>query len=70
MNDCLKYAGNKLATHLREGGVPELEIFDVEPIVIDEISINLGNDGPDGYRAVFSDIEAYGVSNLTLTNVR
>lgn len=32
-------------------------------------SIALGN-GPDGYRATFNNIAAYGVSNLTVSNVR
>lgn len=38
-------------------------------MIVDEISIVLGS-GPDGYRATFRNIEAYGVSNLTLTNIR
>lgn len=43
--------------------------FQIEPVLIDEIGIALGS-GPDGYRATFRSIEAYGVSNLTLTNIR
>ena len=50
-------------------GIPELGVTGVEPIIIDEINLALGA-GPDGYRATFKDIEAYGVSNLTVTNVR
>jgi hypothetical protein len=38
-------------------------------VIIDSISIALG-DGPDAYRATFSDIEAYGVSNISLARVR
>lgn len=38
-------------------------------MIIDSISIVLG-DGPDAYRATFSDIEAYGVSNISLARVR
>lgn len=38
-------------------------------MIIDEIGIALGG-GPDGYRAMFRDIQAYGVSNLTVSNVR
>lgn len=38
-------------------------------MVVDEISIALGS-GPDGYRATFKNIEAFGVSNLTFVNVR
>lgn len=68
MNECLKSSGNRLVKYLREG-VPELDIYEVEPVIIDEIGIMLGS-GPDGYRAVFRNIEAYGVSNLTVTNVR
>lgn len=41
----------------------------IEPVTVDEIHIQLGG-GPDGYRATFRNIEAYGVSNLTLTNIR
>ncbi|CAD7091844.1 unnamed protein product [Hermetia illucens] len=68
VNECLKSSGNRLVKYLREG-VPELDIYEVEPVIIDEIGIMLGS-GPDGYRAVFRNIEAYGVSNLTVTNVR
>ena len=50
-------------------GIPELGIGDVEPIIIDEINLALGT-GPNGYRATFRDIEAYGVSNLTINSVR
>lgn len=38
-------------------------------MVIDEISIVLGN-GPDGYRATFKNLEAFGVSNMTVSNIR
>ena len=38
-------------------------------IVILKTSIALGN-GADGYRATFNNIAAYGVSNLTVSNVR
>ncbi|KAF6204259.1 hypothetical protein GE061_002599 [Apolygus lucorum] len=67
-NQCLTYAANHLATHMRKG-IPELEIEDVEPITIDEINLALGS-GPDGYRATFKDIRAFGVSNLTVTGIR
>lgn len=50
-------------------GIPELGIGDVEPVIIDEINLSLGT-GPNGYRATFKDIEAYGVSNLTINSVR
>jgi len=50
-------------------GIPELEVTQAEPILIDEISIALGS-GPDGYRATFKDIEAYGVSNMSIVGVR
>jgi len=41
----------------------------IEPVMIDEIGIVLGS-GPDGYRALFRNIQAYGVSNITVTNIR
>lgn len=68
LNECLRNSANRLAKYLRQG-VPELEMDDVEPVLIDEIGIALGS-GPDGYRAMFRNIEAFGVSNLTVTNVR
>jgi hypothetical protein len=68
LDECLKYSGNKLASYLHEG-IPELDLDNVEPVVIDEISISLG-DTEDAYRATFSDIEAYGVSNITVAKVR
>lgn len=68
LNGCLRSSANRLAKYLRQG-VPELDMVDVEPVQIDEIGIALGS-GPDGYRAMFSNIEAYGVSNLTVSNVR
>ncbi|XP_014245127.1 protein takeout-like [Cimex lectularius] len=68
VNECLTYSANHLAMHFRRG-IPELEIEEVEPIILDEINLALGN-GPDGYRATFRDVKAYGVSNLTVTGVR
>ena len=44
-------------------------VTEVEPIILDEINLALGN-GPDGYRATFRDVNAFGVSNLTVTSVR
>ncbi|XP_046667589.1 protein takeout-like [Homalodisca vitripennis] len=68
INQCLTYAANHLAMNFRRG-IPELGVTEVEPITIDEINLALGA-GPDGYRATFRNIEAYGVSNLTVTGVR
>ncbi|KAK9497009.1 hypothetical protein O3M35_012803 [Rhynocoris fuscipes] len=68
INTCLTYAANHLAMHIRKG-IPELGITDVEPIILDEINLALGT-GPDGYRATFKDVKAFGVSNLTITGVR
>lgn len=68
VDECLQFSGNKLASFLHQG-IPELGLEEVEPTVIDEISIALG-DGPDAYRATFTNIEAYGVSNISLARVR
>lgn len=68
VDSCLTYAANHLASHFKDG-IPELDVAEVEPIVIDEIQLALGS-GPDGYRALFKDIHAYGVSNLTVTGLR
>ncbi|XP_060651063.1 protein takeout [Drosophila nasuta] len=68
INECLRDSGNKLVHYLQKG-IPELDIYEIEPVVIDEIGIVLGS-GPDGYRALFRNIQAFGVSNITVTNVR
>ncbi|GLG98430.1 Circadian clock-controlled protein [Gryllus bimaculatus] len=65
---CLTRSANAFARRLRRGA-PELGYPQAEPIIIDEVAIRLGG-GDDGYRADFRDIHAYGVSNLTVTNVR
>ncbi|XP_019867010.1 protein takeout [Aethina tumida] len=68
VNQCLKQSANFLVSNMRQG-IPEIGITEPEPIVIDEIQLALGS-GPDGYRAVFKNIRAFGVSNVTVTNVR
>lgn len=68
MNQCLTKSANFLIENFRRG-IPELEVTEVEPILIDEIGLALGS-GPDGYRAIFKNIEAYGVSNMTVTGFR
>lgn len=68
INQCFTHAANHLARYFQKG-IPELGVENVEPINIDEIFLALGS-GPDGYRATFRDVEAYGVSNLTITGVR
>nr|XP_022909124.1 protein takeout [Onthophagus taurus] len=68
VNKCLQRSANVLLQHINYG-IPELGLSEPEPIVIDEIGISLGS-GPDGYRASFRNIQAYGVSNLTITQVR
>ncbi|PSN50120.1 hypothetical protein C0J52_04721 [Blattella germanica] len=55
---CLTEAANHLARCFRR-----------EPVYLDEIAIALGS-GPDGYRATFRDIEAFGLSNTTILGVR
>lgn len=86
INECLRDSGNRLTHYLRQGipeldifevgfmgfvsGLSTTHmLFQIEPVLIDEIGIVLGN-GPDGYRAQFRNIEAFGVSNVTVTNVR
>ncbi|KAL1140598.1 hypothetical protein AAG570_000528, partial [Ranatra chinensis] len=68
INQCLTYAANHLAINFRRG-IPEIGVTEVEPIILDEINLALGT-GPDGYRATFRDVQAFGVSNLTVTAVR
>lgn len=54
---------------MRRGGIPEIGITEPEPVVIDEIGIALGS-GPDGYRATFRNINAFGISNISVTAIR
>lgn len=68
VNQCLAEASNHLIRSFRRG-IRELDVTEVEPILIDQISIALGS-GPNGYRATFNDIEAYGVSNMSIVGVR
>ncbi|KAI5693723.1 hypothetical protein M8J75_004465 [Diaphorina citri] len=68
VNECLTESANNLAQYFKRG-IPELGIGNVEPIIIDEIHLSLGS-GPNGYRATFRDINAYGVSNLTVIGAR
>ncbi|XP_026291111.1 uncharacterized protein LOC113215663 [Frankliniella occidentalis] len=68
LNKCLQFAANTLVRHFRSG-IPELEVTEVEPIQIEEIHLALGS-GPDGYRAIFREVEAFGVSNMTVSGVR
>ncbi|XP_030766705.1 protein takeout [Sitophilus oryzae] len=68
INECLRESTNYLIANMRRG-IPELNLNNPEPIIIDQIQLALGT-GPDGYRAIFKDIEAYGVSNCSVTAVR
>lgn len=68
VNLCIQSSCNNFVGHMRSG-IPELELERPEPITIDEIGISLGNQ-PNAYRATFRDIKAYGISNMTVTNVR
>ncbi|KAF5283930.1 hypothetical protein FQR65_LT13691 [Abscondita terminalis] len=68
VNNCLLKSANTLVAYMNRG-IPELRLSEPEPLIIDEIGIALGN-GPNGYRATFRDIHAYGVSNMTITAVR
>ncbi|KAF5288599.1 hypothetical protein FQA39_LY15378 [Lamprigera yunnana] len=68
VNQCILKSANTLIAYMNRG-IPELRISEPEPLIIDEIGIALGN-GPNGYRATFRDIHAYGVSNMTVTAVR
>lgn len=68
VNECLTESANNMVHYFKQG-IPDLGITNIEPIVIDEIHLALGS-GPDGYRATFRDINAYGVSNMTVIGAR
>ncbi|CAH0722881.1 unnamed protein product, partial [Brenthis ino] len=65
---CLLKSFNNLIDHLKSGS-PELGVKQSDSILLDELSIALGG-GPDGYRATFKDINASGVDDVSITNVR
>lgn len=68
VNACLQRSANILMAYMNRG-IPEIGLTRPEPVIVDEIGIALGG-GPDGYRATFRNIKAYGISNLTVTQVR
>uniref|UniRef100_A0A8D8LL64 Circadian clock-controlled protein n=1 Tax=Cacopsylla melanoneura TaxID=428564 RepID=A0A8D8LL64_9HEMI len=68
VNECLIESANTLLKNFQRG-IPELGVTNVEPIVIDEIHLALGS-GPNGYRATFKEVTAYGVSNMTVIGAR
>ncbi|XP_012274864.1 protein takeout [Orussus abietinus] len=65
---CLARSANVLTEHFRHG-LPQLGFSEVEPIIIDDVHIALG-EGPDGYRALFKNVAARGVSALRITGLR
>ncbi|XP_020288989.1 protein takeout [Pseudomyrmex gracilis] len=65
---CLARTANVLVNHFRQG-LPQLGYTEVEPIILDELHITLG-DGPDAYRGQFRNITARGVSTLRITGLR
>lgn len=65
---CLIQSSNELIRQFRRG-LPQLGYPEVEPIILDEIDISLG-DSPNNYRAQFRDVTAKGVSALRVTTLR
>ncbi|KAK0182277.1 hypothetical protein PV327_000431 [Microctonus hyperodae] len=65
---CLAKSANTLTEHFHNG-LPQLGYPEVEPIILDEVHIALGN-GPNAYRAQFRNVAAKGVSALKITGLR
>ncbi|XP_046393512.1 uncharacterized protein LOC124161268 [Ischnura elegans] len=66
--DCLTSALHHLRPYLAKG-IPEIEMPSVEPFRMDELSLSLTS-GPNGYRIVLKDLDIYGASNFTVSNLR
>lgn len=60
---------NILMSEIFFQGLPQLGYPEVEPIILDEVHIALGN-GPNAYRAQFRNVAAKGVSALKITGLR
>lgn len=65
---CLIQSSNELIRQFRKG-LPQLGYPEVEPIILDQIDIAIG-ESPNNYRAQFKEVTAKGVSSLRVTSLR
>lgn len=50
-------------------GIPEIGMPSAEPLKIDELSLSLTT-GPNGYKVTLRDIDVFGASNFSATNLK
>ncbi|XP_051167777.1 protein takeout-like [Leptopilina boulardi] len=65
---CLLKSSNELIRQFRKG-LPQLGYPEVEPIILDQINIAIG-EAPNNYRAQFRNITAKGVSTLRVLELQ
>jgi len=53
----------------RVSGIPEIEMPSVEPFRMDELSLSLTT-GPNGYKVTLRDLDIYGASNFTISDLK
>jgi hypothetical protein len=53
----------------RVPGIPEIEMPSVEPFRMDELSLSLTT-GPNGYKVTLRDLDIYGASNFTVSDLK
>jgi len=50
-------------------GIPEIEMPSVEPFRMDELSLSLTT-GPNGYKVTLRDLDIFGASNFTISDLK
>lgn len=53
----------------RVPGIPEIEMPSVEPFRMDELSLSLTT-GPNGYKVTLRDLDIYGASNFSVSDLK
>lgn len=64
LTDCIISAINHVKPWMAKG-IPEVGAPGIEPFVIDELSLSLTS-GPNGYKIILKNLEAFGASNYTI----
>ena len=67
---CLPSGVTRLLSRvLLVSGIPEIEMPSVEPFRMDELSLSLTT-GPNGYKVTLRDLDIYGASNFTISDLK
>jgi hypothetical protein len=65
----LTVSANYVTCSARVAGIPEIEMPSVEPFRMDELSLSLTT-GPNGYKVTLRDLDIYGASNFTVSDLK